>query len=159
MNKSSWTRLNKLFKIDQVEWKFSILLIEKNLKSLLEHLRSFFILVFPRLAPLILIPSKHFVLKDFLFYKVVRFTNIEAGQTCLDKCEKKCYEGTLHQAVASTSCPILSPIPWLAKTKPAPHLVEKSKKKKQQTQVTISDKAIVSDDIEHREAPSTFFRL
>lgn len=90
MNKSSWTRLNKLFKIDQVEWKFSTLLIEKNLKSLLEHLRPFFILVFPRLAPPILIPSKHFVLKDLSFYKVVWFTNIEAGQTRLDKCEKKC---------------------------------------------------------------------
>lgn len=90
MNKSSWTRLNKLFEIDQVEWKFSILLIEKNLKSLLEHLCLFFILVFPRLAPPILIPNEHFVLKDLSFYKVARFTNVETGQTHLDKREKKC---------------------------------------------------------------------
>lgn len=59
----------------QIVWywpsrKFSILLIEKNLDSLLEHLYLFVILVFLRLVLLILIPGEHFVLKDLSFYDV-----------------------------------------------------------------------------------------
>lgn len=78
VDKSSWTLLNKLFEIDKVERKFSMLLTRKNLESLLEHYQAFVILVFPRLAPPTFVPSEHFVLKDLPFYEVVKLTDAKA---------------------------------------------------------------------------------
>ena len=96
VEKFAWTRLNKLFEIDPNEPKFFMLLTRKTLKSLLEHPCPFVIPVFPKLAPPTLILSEHFVLKDLPFYMVVRLTDVEARQACLDPCEKKRQEGTLH---------------------------------------------------------------
>ena len=42
------------------------------------------ILVFPQLAPLILVLSEYFVLKDLTFYEVVCFTDTEARKARLD---------------------------------------------------------------------------
>ena len=42
------------------------------------------ILVFPQLAPLILVLGEYFVLKDLTFYEVVCFTDIEARKARLD---------------------------------------------------------------------------
>ncbi|KAL6315522.1 hypothetical protein AAG906_000822 [Vitis piasezkii] len=84
VEKFAWTRLNKLFEIDPNEPKFFMLLTRKTLK------------MFPKLAPPTLILSEHFVLKDLPFYMVVWLTDAEARQACLDPCEKKRQEGTLH---------------------------------------------------------------
>ena len=67
VEKSSFTRLNKLFKIDQAKWNHTVLLIENNLKVVLAHPKSSVIPVFPRLAPPTLVTGEHFVLKDLPF--------------------------------------------------------------------------------------------
>lgn len=54
--------------------------MEKNLKTILEHPKSFVIPVFPQLTHSTLVPSKHFVLKDFLLYEVARLTDTEDGK-------------------------------------------------------------------------------
>nr|CAN67138.1 hypothetical protein VITISV_025606 [Vitis vinifera] len=58
VEKSSFTRLNKLFKIDQAKWNHTVLLIENNLKVVLAHPKSSVIPVFPRLAPPTLVTAK-----------------------------------------------------------------------------------------------------
>lgn len=61
--------------------------MENNLKTVLEHPKSFVIPVFPQLTHSTLVPSKHIVLKDFPFYEVARLVNVEAWQALLDTCE------------------------------------------------------------------------
>lgn len=87
VGKSSFTRLNKLFKIDKSKRTHLILLMENNLKTILEHPKSLVIPVFPQLTHSTLVPSKHFVLKDFPFYEVARLVYVEAWQALLDTCE------------------------------------------------------------------------
>lgn len=87
VGKSSFTRLNKLFKIDKSKQTHLILLMEKNLKTVLEHPKSFVIPVFPQVTYSTLVPNEHFVLKDFLFYEVARLANAKAWQALLDTCE------------------------------------------------------------------------
>lgn len=89
-----------------------VLLSDKNLLALINDPKQFIIFVFPHMAPLFLVPSEHFVQKDFPFYKVVRLVDIEAHQARLEKREKKLQEGTLRQTPAasrptssSTTCP------------------------------------------------------
>ncbi|KAL6319701.1 hypothetical protein AAG906_026770 [Vitis piasezkii] len=51
VEKSFFTRLNKLYKIDQAKWNHTVLLTENYLKVVLAHPKSSVIPVFPRLAP------------------------------------------------------------------------------------------------------------
>lgn len=84
MEKSSSTPLNKLFEIDQAEQNYNALLIEKNLKVILSHPKSFVIPVFSQLAPLTLVSGEHFVLKDLSFYEVAQLANAEERQAHLN---------------------------------------------------------------------------
>lgn len=61
--------------------------MEKNLKTVLEHPKSFVIPVFPQPTHSTLVLSEHFVLKDFPFYEVARLADVEAWQALLDTCE------------------------------------------------------------------------
>lgn len=61
--------------------------------------------------------SEYFALKDIPFNEVARLTDTEARQSHLDAREKKRQEGTLHQALGSTSWVTSSPTPRLAKKK------------------------------------------
>lgn len=83
MEKASFARLNKLFKIDVAEWAYNILLLDKN---------------FQAFAHSSLVLNEHFVLKDPHFFKIARLVDFEAHQARLEEYEKKCYEGTLRQA-------------------------------------------------------------
>lgn len=85
--KSSFTRLNKYFKIDKSKRAHLILLMEKNLKTVLEHPKSFVIPVFSQLTHSTLVPSEHFVLNNFPFYEVAQLADAEAWQALLDMCE------------------------------------------------------------------------
>ena len=67
VEKASFARLNKLFKINDVEQAHNVLLSDKNMQALIENPKAFIILVFPRLAPPSLVPNKYFMLKDFHF--------------------------------------------------------------------------------------------
>ena len=62
-----------------------------------------FYIFFLWLAPLTLVLGEHFVLKDLPFYKVSCLVDIKARQACLDAHEKKHQDGTLCQALDSTS--------------------------------------------------------
>ena len=97
MEKASFARLNKLFKIDVVEWAHNVLLSRKNLLALIENPKSFIIPVFPQLAPPSLVPSEHFMLKDLPFYEVSCLVDSEACQARLKKGQKE----TLRQAPAT----------------------------------------------------------
>lgn len=64
MEKASFTRLNKLFKIDASERNHKVILSDKNLLMLIDDPKLFIIPVFPCVAPLSLVLGEHFVLKD-----------------------------------------------------------------------------------------------
>lgn len=104
VEKLSWDCLNKLFEIESIKRKIFVLLIEKNFKCVLDHQRSFVILVFSRFAPFSHVPNKYFLLKDLKVYEVAWLMDIEVRQTCLNAHERKCQEDTLHQASTSISC-------------------------------------------------------
>lgn len=103
VEKSSFTRLNKLFEIDQSELNHSVLLTEKNLRVILAQAKSFIIPLLPWLTPLILVLGWHFMLKDLPFYEVIRLTDAKARQSHLNAREKKRKKGTLCQGPSSTS--------------------------------------------------------
>ena len=90
MEKASFARLNKLFKINVIEQAYNVLLSDKNMQALIENPKAFIILVFPRLVPPSLVPDEYFMLKDFHFYKVACLADSEAHQAYLEKREKKC---------------------------------------------------------------------
>lgn len=98
MEKASFTPLNKLFEIDATEIAYKVFLMDKNLLMLINSPKPFIIPIFPWLAPLSLVPSEHFVLKDLTFYEVGRLANSETLQACLEEQERKHQEGTLRQA-------------------------------------------------------------
>ena len=101
VEKASFARLNKLFKINVIEQAYNVLLSDKNMQALIENPKAFIILVFPRLVPPSLVPDEYFMLKDFHFYKVACLADSEAHQAYLEKREKKCQKETLRQAPAT----------------------------------------------------------
>ena len=103
IEKLSFSRLNKLFKIDQSRRNHSVLLIKKNLRVFLAQAKTFVISLLPRLAPSTLVSGEHFMLKDLSFYEVARFADTKAIQARLDTQKKKSQERTLCQAPGSTS--------------------------------------------------------
>ena len=96
VEKTSFTRLNKLFEIDASERNHKVLMSNKNLLSLIDDPKSFIIPVLSRVAPLPLVPGEHFMLKDFPFYEVAHLTYSKARQACLEELERKRQEGTLR---------------------------------------------------------------
>ena len=64
VEKAFFTRLNKLFEIDASEQNHKVLLLDKNLLTLIGDPKLFIILVFPRVAPPSLVHCEHFALKD-----------------------------------------------------------------------------------------------
>ena len=116
-----------------------MLLTEKNLKTVLEHPKSFVILVFLQLVLPTLMIGKNFVLKDLSFYKFAR----------LDAHESKCQEGNLHQALTSSSLSTLSFALRLAKMHNAPRLSARSQA---QVSVVVLDETPEVERVEQSEA-------
>ena len=96
MEKTLFTRLNKLFEIDASKRNHKVLMSNKNLLALIDDPKPFIIPVFSRVAPLPLVRGEHFVLKDFPFYEVARLTYSKARQAYLEELERKHQEGTLR---------------------------------------------------------------
>lgn len=96
MEKTSFTRLNKLFKIDTSERNHKVLLSNKNLLALINETKLFIIPILFHVASLSLVPDKHFMLKYLPFYEVTRFADSEARQAHLKERQKKSQEGTLR---------------------------------------------------------------
>ena len=74
---------------------------DKNLLALIDNPKPFIIPVFPCLASSSLVPSEHFVQKDFPFYKVAPLTYFEVRQVRLEEWERKRQERTLRQALVA----------------------------------------------------------
>lgn len=89
MEKASFAQFDKFFEINVAKRAHSVLLSDKNLLAPIENPKSFIIPVFPRLAPLSLVPSEHFMLKDLPFYEVACLADFEARQARLEEQEKK----------------------------------------------------------------------
>ncbi|RVW86090.1 hypothetical protein CK203_037999 [Vitis vinifera] len=102
VKKASFTRLNKLFKIDASKRNHKVLLSDNNLLALINDPKSFIIPVFPHVAPPSLIPNEHFMMKDLPFYEVACLVDSEARQARLEEREKKRQERTLRQAPATS---------------------------------------------------------
>ena len=66
-----------------------MLLIENNLRVVFAQPKSFVIPFLLQLASLTLVSGKHFMLKEFSFYKVARLVDVEQRQAHLDVLEKK----------------------------------------------------------------------
>lgn len=90
VEKASFARLNKLFKINVVEWAYNVLLSNKNLQALIENLKPFIIPMFSRLAHSSLVLDEHFMLNDPPFFEIARLVDSEAHQARLEEYEKKC---------------------------------------------------------------------
>ena len=97
VDKASFTRLNKLFKINASERAYKVLISNKNLLALIDNPKSFISPIFPRLALPSLVLDEHFVLKDLPFYKIARLADFEAHQAHLEEREQKRQEWTLRQ--------------------------------------------------------------
>lgn len=68
-NKASFDQLNKLFVIFASERDYQTLLTDQNLLVVVWELQSYVLSILPRLAPKVLVPDEHHVLKDLPFYK------------------------------------------------------------------------------------------
>ncbi|RVW33321.1 hypothetical protein CK203_085306 [Vitis vinifera] len=97
VDKASFTRLNKLFKINAFERAYKVLISNKNLLALIGNPKSFISPIFHCLALPSLVLDEHFVLKDLPFYKIARLADSEAHQAHLEEREKKRQEWTLRQ--------------------------------------------------------------
>lgn len=67
--KASFDKLNKLFVIFASERDYQTLLIDQNLLVVVWESQSYVLSILPRLAPKVLVPDEHHVLKDLPFYK------------------------------------------------------------------------------------------
>ena len=84
VRKSFWVYLNKLFEIDPAKRKFSIILIEKIFKSVLDQSYPFVILIFSQLALTFPLSDEHFLINDLKFYQVAQVTKNEMRQAYLN---------------------------------------------------------------------------
>ncbi|RVW21238.1 hypothetical protein CK203_114582 [Vitis vinifera] len=97
VEKASFDQLNKLFVISTSERHYQTLLTDQNLLSVVQKPQPYIIPIFPRLAPKVLVPNEHHVLKDLPLYEEARAINAKARQDQLNQREKKHQEGTLRQ--------------------------------------------------------------
>lgn len=73
-----------------------------------------------------LVPDKHYVVKDFSFYLKVRIVDAKARQDWLAKRENKCNEGTLRQAPGGSRSTSSSTTHPHSKNKSVTRLAEKA---------------------------------
>lgn len=92
-----------MFEIDQFERSHNVLLTDKNLRVVLAQVKLFVIPLLSTASTTNPCVDEHFVLKDLSFYEVAHSADIKARPVHLDAREKKYQEGTLHQALSSTS--------------------------------------------------------
>lgn len=118
VEKTSFTQLNKLFKIDTFEWNHKVLLSNNNLLALINETKLFIIPILPHVASPSLVPNKHFVLKYLPFYEVTSLADSEACQARLKEREKQRQEGILRQTPTTSH---------LASSSTAHHLAKKKK--------------------------------
>ena len=72
VEKTFFDWLNKLFVISSSERHHQTLLADRNLLAVVRESQSYVIPILSRLAPKVLVPGKHHILKDLLFYEEAR---------------------------------------------------------------------------------------
>ena len=72
VEKTFFDWLNKLFVISSRERHHQTLFIDRNLLVVVRESQSYVISILPRLAPKVLVPSEHHILKDLIFYEEAR---------------------------------------------------------------------------------------
>ena len=80
VDKTSFNRLNKLFMISTSERDHETLLTNQNLLSLVRDSQPYTVPSLPRLAPTVLVPNEHYVVKDFFFYEEAQAKDVKAMQ-------------------------------------------------------------------------------
>ena len=72
VEKTSFVRLNNLFKITVAERQYMTLLTARNLMAVVWESREYIINILPRKLPKKVVPGEHYILKDLPFYKEVQ---------------------------------------------------------------------------------------
>lgn len=127
MEKASFDRLNKLYKISVLEQDHQTLLSAQNLLEVVRESCPYMIPVVPRKLPSrIVVPGEHYALKDLPFYKEAREADAKARQERLEQREEKRQEGTLRKALGKRGQPSSSSVcpPAKKKKKPSARVVE-----------------------------------
>lgn len=99
MEKASFDLLNKLFEIITIERHHHTLLSTRNLLAVVREPQPYVLNIISRQLPKIVVPGKHFVLKNLPFYEKAREADAKARQERLDHREEKMQEGTLRKAL------------------------------------------------------------
>ena len=89
VEKASFDRLNKLFKIIVAERHYQTLLTARNLLAVVQEPQPYVINILPRRLPKRVVPREQFVLKDLPFYERAREIDAKARQERLDQREEK----------------------------------------------------------------------
>ena len=89
VEKASFDRLNRLFKITSVERHYQTLLTAWNLLAVVREPQPYVLNILPRRLPKVVVPGEHFVLKDLPFYEKAREEDAKACQERLDQWEEK----------------------------------------------------------------------
>ena len=89
VEKASFDRLNKLFKITAIERHHQTLFSARNLMAVVREPQPYVLNIFLRRLPKVVVPGEHFVLKDLPFYEKAREEDAKACQERLDQWEEK----------------------------------------------------------------------
>ena len=83
VEKASFDRLNRLFKITSVERHYQTLLTAWNLLAVVREPQPYVLNIFPKRLPKVVVPGEHFVLKDLPFYKRARKATQKRARSAL----------------------------------------------------------------------------
>ena len=85
VEKATFDRLNKLFKITVAERHYQTLLTARNLLAVVWEPQPYVINILPRRLPKFVVPGEHFVLRDLPFYERAREVDVKARQERFDQ--------------------------------------------------------------------------
>lgn len=78
VEKASFNRLNRLFKITVSERNYQTLFSSRNLLAVVRKTQSYTLNILPRQLPKVVVFGEHFVLKDLPFYAKAREVDAKA---------------------------------------------------------------------------------
>ena len=93
VEKASFDRLDKLFMISANEQHYQTILTDQKLLAVVREFQLYVLLILSRLAPKVLVPGEHHVLKDMSFYEEASAAYAKAPKTGLTKRKKRIGRG------------------------------------------------------------------
>ena len=85
VEKATFDRLNKLFKITVAKKHYQTLLTARNLLAVVREPQPYVINILPRRFPKFVVLEEHFVLRDLPFYERAREVDANARQERFDQ--------------------------------------------------------------------------